>query len=82
MSKNVLHRIGQPISYSQHFTSHVSVQDYTIPACTVHTALCHMMVETQIHCCLVLQNIQLYKLLTSKIGIQYSSWTVCKYEHF
>jgi hypothetical protein len=40
------------------------------------------MVETQIHCFLVLQNIQLYKLLTSKTGIQYSSWTVCKYEHF
>jgi hypothetical protein len=41
MSKNVLHRIGQPISYSQYFTSHVSAQDYTVPACRVHTALSH-----------------------------------------
>jgi hypothetical protein len=73
MSKNVLHRIGQPISYSQYFTSRVSVQDYTASVCRVHTALCHMMVETQMQCCLVFQNIQLYKLQTSKTGIEYSS---------
>jgi hypothetical protein len=45
-------------SYLQYFTSHVSLQDYTVPACRVHIALCHTMIDPGMQCCSVIQYIE------------------------